>query len=133
MSASVAVSSVLDLALRWQDAPLCPWQVRALFSLRSDLIRNSKFFHAYLLVSFPELPGTSLISTSLLHGCRTLGVTPTANMESVKVAYRRLSKLYHPDTTELPLGLAEQKFVQLREAYVVLSSPEQRRLYDWRM
>lgn len=52
-------------------------------------------------------------------------------MEEIKAAYRRLSKEYHPDTTALPLKLASEKFVQLREAYNVLSNGESRRFYDW--
>ena len=52
-------------------------------------------------------------------------------MEEIKVAYRSLSKEYHPDTTSLPLKAASDKFMQLREIYDVLSDEERRRFYDW--
>ncbi|KAK7263785.1 hypothetical protein RJT34_31382 [Clitoria ternatea] len=60
-----------------------------------------------------------------------LGVSPDADLEEIKVAYRRLSKEYHPDTTSLPLKTASEKFMKLREVYNVLSNEESRRFYDW--
>lgn len=60
-------------------------------------------------------------------------MTPDADAEEIKAAYRRLSKTYHPDTTSLPLELAAERFVRLKEAYTVLSSEEERRLYDWQL
>ncbi|XP_052189632.1 NAD(P)H-quinone oxidoreductase subunit T, chloroplastic [Diospyros lotus] len=60
-----------------------------------------------------------------------LGVSPDADLEEIKAAYRRLSKEYHPDTTSLPLKAASDKFMQLREIYDVLSDDEKRRFYDW--
>lgn len=42
-----------------------------------------------------------------------------------------MSKEYHPDTTTLPLKLASEKFIRLREVYNVLSEEETRRFYDW--
>lgn len=62
---------------------------------------------------------------------RFLGVSPNADMEEIKGAYRRLSKEYHPDTTTLPLRAASEKFMRLREIYDVLSDDEKRRFYDW--
>ncbi|BBN04009.1 NAD(P)H-quinone oxidoreductase subunit T, chloroplastic [Marchantia polymorpha subsp. ruderalis] len=64
---------------------------------------------------------------------RYLGLTPDADTEDIKAAYRRLSKTYHPDTTALPLEVAAQKFVRLKEAYTVLSSEQERRFYDWQL
>ncbi|XP_061362845.1 NAD(P)H-quinone oxidoreductase subunit T, chloroplastic [Gastrolobium bilobum] len=60
-----------------------------------------------------------------------LGVSADADLEEIKVAYRRLSKEYHPDTTSLPLKTASEKFMKLREVYNVLSKEESRRFYDW--
>ncbi|NEQ51202.1 MAG: J domain-containing protein, partial [Leptolyngbya sp. SIO3F4] len=59
-----------------------------------------------------------------------LGVKPTASAQDIRRAYRELSKLYHPDTTELSSAIATQKFQELNEAYGVLSNPEQRLTYD---
>ncbi|KAK9994991.1 hypothetical protein SO802_024694 [Lithocarpus litseifolius] len=60
-----------------------------------------------------------------------LGVSVEADLEEIKAAYRRLSKEYHPDTTSLPLKVASDKFMRLREIYHVLSDEETRRFYDW--
>lgn len=62
---------------------------------------------------------------------RFLGVSPDADVEEIKVAYRKLSKEYHPDTTSLPLKTASEKFMKLREVYNVLSNEESRKFYDW--
>ncbi|HEY9877169.1 MAG TPA: J domain-containing protein [Leptolyngbyaceae cyanobacterium] len=62
-----------------------------------------------------------------------LGIKPTASAQQIRRAYRDLSKLYHPDTTELPAEVATDKFQQLNEAYATLSSPERRWTYDQQM
>jgi len=59
-----------------------------------------------------------------------LGLHPSASAIEIRRAYRELSKRYHPDTTDLPRGVATAKFQQLNEAYAILSSPEQRFTYD---
>ncbi|KAG0575550.1 hypothetical protein KC19_5G012100 [Ceratodon purpureus] len=65
--------------------------------------------------------------------CRYLGVSSNAELEEIKSAYRRLSKLYHPDSTQLPLEIAAQKFMRLKDAYDTLSNQELRNLYDNRL
>ncbi|KAF8411883.1 hypothetical protein HHK36_004441 [Tetracentron sinense] len=60
-----------------------------------------------------------------------LGVSAEADLEEIKAAYRRLSKEYHPDTTSLPLKVASDKFMKLREVYDVLSNEERRSFYNW--
>ena len=59
-----------------------------------------------------------------------LGVKRTASAQDIRRAYRELSKLYHPDTTELSSEIATRKFQALNEAYGVLSNPEERFVYD---
>lgn len=59
-----------------------------------------------------------------------LGLHPSASPLEIRCAYRELSKLYHPDTTELPIDTATKKFQQLNEAYATLSNPERRVIYD---
>lgn len=59
-----------------------------------------------------------------------LGIQPTASAQQIRRAYRDLSKLYHPDTTELPADEATRKFQELNEAYATLSSPDRRWAYD---
>jgi hypothetical protein len=51
-------------------------------------------------------------------------------VREIRQAYRDLSKLYHPDTTNLSAAIATAKFQQLNEAYATLSSPERRSVYD---
>ncbi|URE09986.1 DnaJ domain [Musa troglodytarum] len=72
-----------------------------------------------------------LINKSTASHYQFLGVSAEADMEEIKAAYRRLSKEYHPDTTSLPLKAASERFIQLREAYNVLSNRDSRRFYDW--
>lgn len=59
-----------------------------------------------------------------------LGVHPTASVIEIRHAYRELSKRYHPDTTDLPTGVAIVKFQKLNEAYATLSNPQKRLTYD---
>lgn len=59
-----------------------------------------------------------------------LRVAPDASREELRQAFRVLSKRYHPDTTELPAAEAERAFLQLRQAYAVLSDPVARQRYD---
>lgn len=59
-----------------------------------------------------------------------LGLRHTASVQEIRRAYRDLSKLYHPDTTELPPDVATAKFHTLNEAYATLSNPERRAAYD---
>lgn len=59
-----------------------------------------------------------------------LRLHPAASVVDIRRSYRRLSKQYHPDTTELPPSVATAKFQRLNEAYATLSSPQKRSLYD---
>ncbi len=59
-----------------------------------------------------------------------LQVAMTASITEIRRSYRELSKLYHPDTTNLPASYATAKFRQLNEAYHVLSNPDSRQTYD---
>jgi curved DNA-binding protein CbpA len=59
-----------------------------------------------------------------------LGLHPAASVVDIRRSYRRLSKKYHPDTTQLSPSVATSKFQRINEAYATLSSPERRSLYD---
>ena len=62
-----------------------------------------------------------------------LSLRPNASVQDIRRAYRDLSKLYHPDTTELDSAIATVKFQALNEAYGTLSSPEKRLAYDYQI
>jgi curved DNA-binding protein CbpA len=60
---------------------------------------------------------------------RTLGVHPTAGSKTIRAAYRRLSKIYHPDVCSEPHSTRHMQ--EINEAYTVLSSPLRRLHYDY--
>ena len=62
-----------------------------------------------------------------------LGITPWASEIDIRRAYRDLSKLYHPDTTQLPKDDAVENFRQINEAYATLSNTDRRSVYDRRI
>jgi len=57
-----------------------------------------------------------------------LGVARNADADTLKRAYRRLARQYHPDINKEP-G-AEDKFKEIGRAYEVLSDPQTRGRYD---
>ena len=60
-----------------------------------------------------------------------LELAPSASLQDIKKAYRRLALKYHPDRNpQSEQESATVKFRQVNEAYEVLSDEEQRRLYD---
>ncbi|MCC6095449.1 MAG: molecular chaperone DnaJ [Eubacterium sp.] len=58
-----------------------------------------------------------------------LGVDRNADDETIKRAYRKLAKKYHPDMNPGDKDAAD-KFAEASEAYSVLSDPDKRRQYD---
>ncbi len=59
-----------------------------------------------------------------------LGVSPSANNEELRKAFRQLSKRLHPDTTSMPSDEATRQFQKVCEAYDLLSDPVLRANYD---
>lgn len=58
-----------------------------------------------------------------------LGVAPDADDATIKAAYRKLARAYHPDKNPGD-AKAEERFKEVNSAYQVLGDPEQRRQYD---
>ncbi|KAL1967862.1 hypothetical protein VTN77DRAFT_2551 [Rasamsonia byssochlamydoides] len=60
---------------------------------------------------------------------KILGLDKSASERDIKRAYRTLSKKYHPDKNPGD-ETAQKKFVDIAEAYEVLSTPSTRKIYD---
>ncbi|OAN36339.1 molecular chaperone DnaJ [Chloroflexus islandicus] len=58
-----------------------------------------------------------------------LGLSPDADDQAIKQAYRKLARQYHPDVNPGDKQ-AEERFKEINEAYQALSDPERRRKYD---
>ena len=58
-----------------------------------------------------------------------LGVSRDADKNTIKKAYRKLAKKYHPDTNQGNAQAAE-RFKEATEAYNILSDPEKKKMYD---
>ena len=57
-----------------------------------------------------------------------LGIARNATEDDIKKAYRKLARQYHPDHNK-EAG-AQERFVEIQEAYDTLSDPEKRKMYD---
>ncbi|KAL3269506.1 hypothetical protein HHI36_008572 [Cryptolaemus montrouzieri] len=58
----------------------------------------------------------------------TLGIHKKASQQDIRRAYLQLAKSWHPDKSSDPS--ASQKFMQIKQAYELLSDPERRKRYD---
>ncbi|KAI5854094.1 DnaJ domain-containing protein [Durotheca rogersii] len=64
---------------------------------------------------------------------KVLGVSHDADARQIKAAYRKLTKIHHPDKAAkqgLTKEAAEKKMASINEAYEVLSNPELRERFD---
>ena len=57
-----------------------------------------------------------------------LGVSKNATSDEINMAFRRLSRKYHPDISADEM--AEEKYQEIIETYEVLSDDKKRREYD---
>lgn len=66
-----------------------------------------------------------------MSGCnhyQTLEVNPAATQAEIKSAYRRLAKLFHPDSHHQMAN--HERIAQVNAAYEVLKDPHRRSMYD---
>ncbi|CAG0884028.1 unnamed protein product [Cyprideis torosa] len=59
---------------------------------------------------------------------RVLNVDRRADAATIKSAYKRLAKKWHPDKNDDPT--AEEKFVEINRAYEILGDAKRKKLYD---
>lgn len=87
-----------------------------------------------------------MLCLSNLHYFEILGVKPTATVKEIKTAYYSLSKKHHPDTNpdrkdeaakmftmvrkRRERGREDGEYLQVSEAYEILSSEDKRKAYD---
>ena len=60
----------------------------------------------------------------------TLGVREDASVDEIKRAYRKAAMRAHPDRNQGREAAAHEAFQEIKQAYGILSDPEQRRVYD---
>ena len=60
----------------------------------------------------------------------TLGVREDASVDEIKRAYRKAAMRAHPDRNQGREAAAHDAFQEVKQAYAILSDPEQRRVYD---
>ncbi|MDP4180318.1 MAG: DnaJ domain-containing protein [Bacillota bacterium] len=58
-----------------------------------------------------------------------LGIGRDATLEEIKKVYKKLAKKYHPDLNHGDKQ-AEQKFIEIKEAYDTLSDESKKKAYD---
>lgn len=61
---------------------------------------------------------------------KVLEVTPVASLQEIKKSFRRLAIRYHPDKNNGD-HLAAARFVEIQEAWEVLSDPQKREEYNY--
>jgi DnaJ domain len=59
----------------------------------------------------------------------TLGLPPDCPQEAIKAAYRQLVLMHHPDQNPADKAAVE-RFLEIKEAYDILSDPAARAAYD---
>lgn len=76
----------------------------------------------FIISSTYPLPGASKDPYKIL------GVARQASQQDIRKAYKKAAVEWHPDKSKNPE--AETKFVEIKQAYELLSDPERRRVYD---
>lgn len=87
----------------------------------------------YNLQTFLNMKNSKIREEQIMSAKRdyyeVLGVSRDADKNTIKKAYRKLAKKYHPDTNQGNAQAAE-RFKEATEAYNILSDPEKKKMYD---
>ncbi len=67
---------------------------------------------------------------SLISYYEVLNVSPTADDQEIKCAFRSMAKRYHPDNNPQNTRIAELRFKLINDAYTHISSHEKRARYN---
>ena len=65
---------------------------------------------------------------TLTNHYKTLQVKPTATQAEIKQAYRRLAKIFHPDSQNKTAN--HEQIININAAYEILGDPQKRQSYD---
>ncbi len=68
------------------------------------------------------------MTTSTTNHYKTLEIKPNATQSDIKKAYRRLVKLFHPDSQSETAN--HDRIIRINAAYEILSDPKTRQSYD---
>ncbi|KAL5838907.1 hypothetical protein ACOSQ3_016076 [Xanthoceras sorbifolium] len=89
------------------------------FRIKSPLQKHT-------LIKVRTVSSIDYVKTSSLY--QVLRIKETASPSEIKVAYRNLAKLYHPDAASQPN--TTHHFIAIHNAYATLSDPLSRARYD---
>lgn len=111
---------------------MCIWPATHPLTSPSSMyspVPNLKTCLTYLcLKNFPRTLATTSRACNRNH-YDSLGITPAATQAEVKSAYYKLSKTYHPDTSD-GSEASSQRFREVSSAYEVLGNVKLRKMYD---
>ncbi|KAI6701090.1 hypothetical protein NL676_015414 [Syzygium grande] len=101
-------------------------------SSSSARLPRPKTVAAYTSTEFgrpPSAKAEMAASASSLY--EVLGISASASFNDVKVAYRRLARVCHPDVVGVThKETSANEFKKIHEAYSILSDPDKRANYD---
>ncbi|KRX10122.1 DnaJ domain [Pseudocohnilembus persalinus] len=75
---------------------------------------------------------SSIVQSQEQNFYEVLGIEKNASQQEIKKQFRKLAHLYHPDKIEEQADKeeAQQKFVQMTEAFEILKDEKERKVYD---